>query len=324
MSDEAGRWVRAAAPASVSNVCCGFDLLGFAVAGWQDVVEARRSAEPGVRLIEVTGDDGRLPRTAEQNTAGVAASKLLELAGQDGGEAPGVELRLHKGLPLASGLGSSGASAVAALVATNEALGIGAEEARLLTAAMEGERVACGTAHPDNVAPSLHGGLLLVRPGEPPELTELPVPAGLTCVLLHPHSEVATEAARAVLPTEVPLSILTAQAANLAALVTGLFRADDRLISGALIDLVAEPVRAAMTPGFEAVRRTALASGALGAGLSGSGPTIFAWTRDPERAAWIADAMRGALERDTGLEGDLLVSPVGAPGARIVGDGESS
>ena len=249
MSDETGRWVRAAAPASVSNVCCGFDLLGFAVAGWQDVVEARRSPRPGVRLVEVTGDGGRLPRGADENTAGVAVARLFELMDR-GEDEPGVELRLHKGLPLASGLGSSGASAVAALVATDRALGLGAGEALLLAAAMEGERVACGAAHPDNVAPSLRGGLLLVRPGQPstpaavparpgqpsvlpempaavaqpPTLTELPVPAGLICVLLHPHSEVATEAARAVLPAEVPLATLTAQAGNLAALVTGLFR----------------------------------------------------------------------------------------------------
>jgi homoserine kinase len=323
MSGEPGRWVRAAAPASVSNVCCGFDLLGFAVAGWQDVVAARPSPRPGVRLSEVTGDGGRLPRGAEENTAGVAAAKLLELMGREGGAQPGVELRLHKGLPLASGLGSSGASAVAALVATNEALALGADEARLLAAAMEGERVACGAAHPDNVAPSLRGGLLLVRPGAPPELTALPVPAGLTCVLLHPHSEVATEAAREVLPAEVSLSTLTAQAGNLAALVTGLFRGDDRLIAGALVDLVAEPVRAGMTPGFEAVRRACREAGALGAGLSGSGPTIFAWTREPQRAERIAAAMRQALERDTGLEGDLLISPVGATGARLLEDGEA-
>jgi homoserine kinase len=329
MSDQAGRWVRAAAPASVSNVCCGFDLLGFAVAGWQDVVEARSSPEPGVRLIEVTGDDGRLPRSSAENTAGVAAAKLLELMGEGGqgsrGMGPrGVELRLHKGLPLASGLGSSGASAVAALVATNQALGLAADTGRLLVAAMEGERVACGTAHPDNVAPSLHGGLLLVRPGEPPELTELPVPAALTCVLLHPHSEVATEAARQVLPVEIPLSTLTAQAGNLATLVTGLFRGDYHLISVALVDLVAEPVRAAMTPGFEAVRRAAVAAGALGAGLSGSGPTMFAWTHEPAWAERIAESMHRALGDEAGLDGDLLVSPVGAAGARVVGDGEPS
>jgi homoserine kinase len=320
----AGGWVRAAAPASVSNVCCGFDLLGYAVAGWQDVVEARPSAEAGVRLVEVTGDGGRLPRTVEGNTAGVAATKLLELVDRGGGSGPGVELRLHKGLPLASGLGSSGASAVAAAVATNAALALGAGEALLLAAAMEGERVACGTAHPDNVAPSLRGGLLLVRPGNPPQLTELPVPAGLTCVVLHPHSEVATAAAREVLPASVPLPTLTAQAGNLAALVAGLFRGDDRLISVALVDLVAEPVRAAMTPGFEAVRRAALEAGALGAGLSGSGPTVFAWVSEPARAAPAGEAMRAALARETGIEGDLLISPVGAPGARVVGDGEPS
>lgn len=320
MSGEGG-WVRVAAPASVSNVCCGFDLLGYAVAGWQDVVEARPATEPGVRLTEVSGDGGRLPRTVEENTAGVAAVKLLQLAGR-GGAAPGVELRLRKGLPLASGLGSSGASAVAAVVATDRALGLGAGEARLLAAAMEGERVACGTAHPDNVAPSLRGGLLLVRPGEPPELTDLPVPQGLTCVLLHPHSEVATQAARQVLPSSVPLATLTAQAGNMAALVAGLFRGDDRLISLALVDLVAEPARAGMTPGFAAMRRAAREAGALGAGLSGSGPTVFAWLAEPGPAAAVGEAMREALARETGLEGDLLISPVGAPGARVLGSGE--
>ena len=323
MSREAGRWVRAAAPATVANVSCGFDLLGFAVAGWEDVVAARSSPEPGVRLLEVTGDGGRLPSTAHENTAGVAAANLLELVGKSDRVAPGVELRLHKGLPLASGLGSSGASAVAALVATNEALGLAADATQLLAAAMEGERAACGTAHPDNVAPALHGGLLLVRPGQPPQITELPVPAGLTCVLLHPHSEVATETARAALPAKVPLATVTAQAGNLAALVAGLYRGDDRLIAVALVDFVAEPVRAAMNPGFEAVRHAALGEGALGAGLSGSGPTVYAWTREEDRAARIGEAMRRALDREAGLEGDLLVSPVGAPGARVVADGES-
>ncbi len=320
MSDTAAFWVRAASPASVSNVCCGFDLLGFAVAGWQDVVEARSSRRPGVRLVEVTGDDGRLPRAADENTAGVAVTRLFELLDR-GEEDPGVELRLRKGLPLASGLGSSGASAVAALVAADRALGLGAGEELLLAAAMEGERVACGAAHPDNVAPSLRGGLLLVRPGEPPALTELPVPTGLTCVLLHPHSEVSTASARAVLPVKVPLSTLTAQAGNLAALVTGLFRDDDALISAALVDLVAEPVRAAMTPGFEAMRRAAVAAGALGAGLSGSGPTTFAWVRGGEGAERVAAAMQEALEREAGLEGDVLISPVGASGARVLADG---
>ena len=322
MSGETGGWVRVAAPASVSNVCCGWDLLGFAVAGWQDVVEARSSPEPGVRLLEVTGDDGRLPRGVEENTAGVAASRLLELVGWQG--RAGLDLRLHKGLPLASGLGSSGASAVAALVAADAALDLAATAGQLLAAAMEGERVACGAAHPDNVAPTLCGGLLLVRPGAPPDLTPLPVPEGLTCVLVHPHTEVSTAAAREALPKTIPLDILTAQAGNLAALVAGLFRGDDRLIASALVDLVAEPVRGGMTPGFEAVRRAAVEAGALGAGLSGSGPTMFAWVRPPGRAEAVADAMRRALEGETGLDKDVLVFPVGAPGARLLADGEPS
>ncbi len=315
--------MRAFAPATVANVTCGFDILGFAVCEWGDTVEARAAAEPGVRLLEVSGDGGRLPTDARRNTAGVAALELLALAGRQGRRPTGVRLRLRKGLPLASGLGSSAASGVAAAVAVDAALGLEASESQLLAAAIEGERVACGTAHADNAAPALHGGLILVRPGTPPALTRLPVPPGLTCILLHPHSEVATEAARAVLPAEVPLATLTAQAGNLAALVAGLFRGDEALIASALVDHVAEPVRAAMTPAFNEIRRAAMTAGALGCGLSGSGPTVFAWAAGADGAAAIAAAMREALRQNAEIDGDLLISPVGAPGARLLDDGES-
>ncbi|MCP4200809.1 MAG: homoserine kinase [bacterium] len=309
--------MRAFAPASVSNITCGFDLLGFAVESWGDIVEARATPEPGVHLRKITGDGGRLPTEARENTAGVAALELLAAEG-NAASSGGVELRLHKGLPLASGLGSSAASGVAAAVAVNEALRLDAGVDRLLAAAVEGERVACGTPHPDNAAPSLCGGLLLARPGVPTVVTQLRVPGGLTCVLLHPHCEVATEMARAALPATVPLSTLVLQAGNLAALVAGLLNEDYDLIASAMVDQVAEPVRAAMTPGFEAVRHAALAAGALGCGLSGSGPTLFAWARSREEAAGLEAVMLTALHDEAGLDGDTLISPVGAPGARIL------
>jgi homoserine kinase len=313
--------VRAFAPASVANVTCGFDLLGFAVASWGDTVEARSTTEPGVRLVEITGDGGRLPTDPFQNTAGVAALALLgQLAPGVEPVVVGVELKLHKGLPLASGLGSSAASGVAAALAVNAVLGLDASAGRLLAAAVEGERVACGTAHPDNAAPSLHGGLLLVRSGVSPAITPLRVPEGLTAILLHPHAEVATEAARAALPSEIPLAVSLRQSGNLAALVAGLMTDDFDLIASAMVDHIAEPVRTAMTPGFDAVRAAALAAGAIGCGLSGSGPTIFAWARDSNQAAAIESAMRQALGSAAGLDGESLISPVGAPGARIVGD----
>lgn len=313
-------WRRAFAPATVSNLSCGFDLLGFALDGWGDVVAARATPEPGVRLVEIRGDDGRLPLAAEANTAGVAAQKLLELAPPPGDRGPaGVELVLEKGLPLASGLGSSGASAVAAALAVNAALGLDAGEGILLAAALAAEKVACGAAHPDNVAPALLGGLLLIRPGDPPAITRLPVPGDLFAAVLHPHAEVSTADARAVLPRNVPLATLTHQAGNLAALVAGLHQDDDDLIRSALVDHVAEPVRATLTPAFDAIRGAALEAGALGAGLSGSGPSVFALCRGEERAVATGAAMRQALAAGAGVDGDgdLLVSPVGAAGASL-------
>lgn len=319
MSGEPRSWVRAFAPATVANITCGFDLLGFAVEGWGDTVEARATAEPGVHLREISGDRGRLPSAPSENTAGVAALALLGLL--DSSKEPegtGVELKLHKGLPLASGLGSSAASSVAAAVAVNAALGLEAGLDRLLAAAVAGERVACGTPHSDNAAPSLHGGLLLARSGVSPAITRLPVPEGLTAVLLHPQAEVATQAARAALPDSIPLATSVRQAGNLAALVAGLASGDFELISSALVDHVAEPARAGMVPGFEAVRAAALAAGAVGCGLSGSGPTIFAWSKSPAGAGAIESAMRDALRASAALEGETLISPVGARGARVL------
>ena len=319
MAGATRNWVRAFAPATVANVTCGFDLLGFAVDGWGDTVEARATSEAGVHLLEITGDGGRLPTDPRENTAGVAALALLRLLEETAEPVgPGVELKLHKGLPLASGLGSSAASGVAAALAVNDALGLQAGADRLLAAAVEGERVACGTPHPDNAAPSLHGGLLLVRSGVSPAITRLRVPEGLTAILLHPHAEVATEAARAALPREIPLAVSTMQSGDLAALVAGLMTDDFELIASALVDHIAEPVRSSMTPGFDAVRSAALAAGALGCGLSGSGPTIFAWSKTSDAASAIETAMREALQHAAGLEGEALISPVGAPGARIV------
>ncbi len=320
--------VRAFAPGSVSNVGPGFDVFGFAVDGVGDTVEARRREQPGVVLTDITGDGGRLPREAERNTAGIAALQLLRAARERmqlegaSSELPGVELTLHKGMPLASGLGSSAASAVAAVVAVDALLGTTLPQETLLRCAVEGERVACGSAHADNAAPSLYGGFVLVR-GAPAGgdagahgVTQLPVPEGLTCALLHPHVEVETRAAREALGDRVALAAAVRQWGNAAALVASLFRGDLDLLASALEDSVAEPVRARFVPGFAAVRAAALDAGALGCGLSGSGPTIFALTRG--RAGDIATAMREALTAATGIDGDLFTSDVDAPGARVV------
>lgn len=306
------RSIRAFAPASVSNLACGFDVMGFAIEGLGDEIVALEGDEKGVRISSIEGDDGRLPRAADRNTAGVAVQALLEAAGIEAA----IELRLIKHMPLSSGLGSSAASAVAAAVAVNELLELRAERAVLLRCAMAGEKAACGTAHPDNAAPSLHGGLVLIRHPNPADVIPLPVPEGLSCALVRPHVEVETRAARQLLGDQVPLRAAVAQWGNLGALVAGLFRGDLELIARALEDHIAEPVRAPLVPGFAAVQEAARKSGALGCSLSGSGPTIFALCESLETAEGTSRAMAEAL-CDAGIECDRRISPVGAEGAAV-------
>jgi homoserine kinase len=307
--------IAAYAPATVSNVACGFDVLGFALDEPGDVVAATLADVPGAAIAAIEGDGGRLSREAAHNTAAMAAQALLDRLGTR----QGVALHVYKGLPLASGVGSSGASAVAAVVAVNELLGRPAPFDVLLACAMEGERAGCGAPHPDNVAPALYGGFVLARSADPPDIVRLPVPEGLACAVLHPHLEVETGAARALLGDTVPLRAAVRQWGNLGALVAALFTSDLALLGRSLEDAVAEPKRAVLVPGFAAVKAAALAAGALGCSLSGSGPSIFALAADAGGAARAGEAMREAFARSGGGVGaDLWISPVGTRGARIV------
>lgn len=307
--------IAAFAPATVSNVACGFDVLGFALDTPGDVVVAEAAAIEGVEIAGIDGDGGRLSREPSRNTAGAAVQALLARLGA----ARGIRLTIHKGIPLASGVGSSGASAVAAVVAVNELLGRPAPLDVLLECAMQGEVAGCGAAHPDNVAPSLFGGFVLARAVRPPDIVRLPVPDGLSCAVLHPHLEVETGAARALLGDTVPLGDAVRQWGNVGALVAGLFLNDLPLVGRTLEDRVAEPRRAHLVPGFEAVKRAALGAGALGASLSGSGPSIFALCPTLDRAGIVGRAMHeGWVAGGGGVGADLWVSPVGRQGARIV------
>jgi len=306
--------IAAYAPGSVSNVACGFDVLGFALDEPGDVVEAAAQDGPGVTIAAIHGDGGRLPLDPASNTAGAAVGALLRRLETT----RGVALTIHKGLPLASGIGSSGASAVAAVVAANELLGRPASLDLLLACAMAGEQAGCGAMHPDNVAPSLYGGFVLARSANPPDIVRLPVPAGLACAVLHPHVEVQTGAARALLGDEVPLRDAVRQWGNLGALVAALFNGDHALLSRSLEDVIAEPKRASLVPGFYAVKTAALAAGALGCSLSGSGPSVFALAGSLETAGRVGEAMQRALAGESSVGADLWVSPVGRRGARIV------
>ena len=311
--------IHAFAPASVSNVTCGFDILGFALQGLGDVVSVTTTSQPGVVIESVRGDDGRLPHDSGLNTAGIAAQAVLERLDE---KERGLALSIDKRMPLSSGLGSSAASSVAAAVAANRALDGELSRDELLLCAVEGETAASGAVHADNVAPCLMGGLVLVRSVSPPDVVALPIPDGFSCAILRPGIEIRTHESRALLGDSIPLRDAVTQWGNVAGVIAALYREDWELLRRSLVDVVAEPIRAAGIAGFDAVKTAALESGALGCGLSGSGPAIFALCREPRLAEEAAAAMEQAYERHVGLDSERYVSPVGARGARIVSEQE--
>lgn len=300
--------VRVFAPATVSNLGPGFDVLGLALAGIGDTVVARRTSGRGVTLEAVHG--ANLPLEADKNTAGIAAAATLARSGLEAG----ISLEVHKGLPIGSGLGSSAASAVAAAYATNLLLGSPLRKADLIGPCLDAEAAVAGR-HADNVAPSLLGGLILVRSIDPVDVIRLPIPDGLTLVVVTPNFELSTRKARAVLPAEVPLTAMVETAGNLAALVSACYSGDLGLMARAMCDRVVEPRRAALIPGCREVIEAALDTGALGSSISGAGPTIFAICRSTRSAAEVAAAMTAVFARH-GLDARSSISPADCPGAR--------
>jgi homoserine kinase len=304
------------APATVSNVGCGFDVLGFALEAPGDEVTATLAlaGARGVVIEAIEGDGGRLPLDAKRNTAGVAAASLLARLG----EQRGVALRVRKGLPLSSGLGGSAASAVAAVVAVDALLAARTPIDTLLACALDGERLGAGSAHADNIAPCLWGGFVLVRRASPPDIVPLPVPPGLTAVVVHPDLEIETARARALLGDTVPLADAIRQWANLGALVDGLHRGDFALIGRALEDAIAEPRRAPLVPGLARIKAAAVEAGALGCSLSGSGPSLFALCARADQASAVAAAMVGAVREHIQGEPQTYVSAIAPRGARVL------
>jgi homoserine kinase len=302
------------APGSVSNVACGFDCMGFALDEPGDIVVAAPQDDPGVSIAAIHGDDGRLTREPRKNTASAAVLALLQRLETT----RGISLTIHKGLPLASGIGSSGASAVAAVVAANEILGRPAPMEMLLECAMAGEQAGCGSVHPDNVTPSLYGGFILARSAQPPDIVRLPVPAGLACAVLHPRLEVETGIARQLIGNHVPLKDATRQWANVGGLVAALYTSDLALLSRSLVDHIAEPKRAGLVPALSEIKAAAMAAGALGCSLSGSGPSVFALAASVEIANVAGEAMQRAFASVSDVGADLWVCPVGRQGARVV------
>ena len=304
--------VTAFAPATVANVGIGFDILGHTVEAIGDRVRLKRIPEPRVRIASITGVAGELPVIPEQNTAGRAVQALLHALKLDFG----VEMHIDKGIPLGSGLGGSAASAVAAVVAANALLQAPVPPLQLLKFAMQGEIVASGSAHIDNIAPCLFGGLTLTVGIDNPRVKQIPVPASVRCVLVHPHMYLGTREARAILKTDVTRSDYVWQSANLAGFISGCYSNDLDMIRDSFNDVIIEPQRHTMIPGFKDVQRGAMSAGALGCSISGAGPTVFAWAE-----VQYAEAVRGAMVAAFAahqLQTDSWVSRMQSYGARVV------
>lgn len=298
---------RAFAPASVGNVGVGFDILGHSLGGPGDRATVRRIDAPTVRIAAIRGCVTGLPMQAELNTAGAALIALREALGLR----HGFELELDKGIALGSGLGGSAASCVAALVAANALLDRALPVEALYPYALAGEAVASGSAHGDNVGPMLLGGLVLATADR---LTRIAVPPAWTCAVVHPHFVLETRAARAVLAGHYALPEFVAQSAGLAQVLLGCERGDAGLVRAGLRDTLVEPRRAALIPGFDAVKRAALQADAMGASISGAGPSVFAWFETPQAAERAGRDMLAAFA-DAGFASDLHLSAVAGPAA---------
>ncbi len=306
--------IKVFAPASVTNVSCGFDIMGFAIESPGDELILRLNEKRDIKISKITGDNGRLPKSINENTAGVALKALADHLNLS----KGIEIEIHKKMPLGSGLGSSAASAVAAVFALNEVLGKPLTKNELLPFALEGEKLTCGgTPHADNVSASLFGGFIIVRSLNPLDVINIDVPKNLYCTIVHPEIEINTADTRKVLKKQILLSDAVQQWGNVAALVAGLINKDYKLIGRSLQDVIIEPVRSILIPGFDRVKQIALDAGALGCSISGSGPSIFALSDSKKIAYKLGKEMKNVLD-EIGIESDLYISKINQIGPRVI------
>ena len=314
MSRAAKSSVTAFAPGGVGNIGPGLDILGLAVAGQGDTVRAEWTEEPGVQIREPGHPD--LPADAARHTAGLAARAVIDRVGDRPLRGRGIALTVSKGLPLSGGQGGSAASAVAGAVAVNALLGSPLERLALVGASLEAEETVSGR-HADNVAPSLLGGIVLIRSLEPLDLIQLPVPDELWVVLARPDQRLRTADARSVLPAEISRGVALHQAAQVGAIVAALASGNYALLGRAIDDRIAEPVRTRLLPGFQEAKRAAMAAGALGSSISGGGPTAFALVRGQAAGKRVAAAMMAAYTA-CGYRSDVRVGQVDRKGARVI------
>ncbi len=307
-----GHTITAEAPASIGNVGIGFDLLGLALEGPCDRVTVRHVAGDEVKVVAITGDGGVLPQGVTENTAAIAAVATMQRAGVQ----LGLEIELHKGLPIGSGLGSSAASAAAASFAVNGLLGSPLRRAELVEPCLEAEARVSGR-HADNIAPALLGGLILVKSLQPLELVRLPVPEGLFTAVVHPHFVLETRVSREALPDQVSLQDMVANSGQLACFVSACYSRDLGLIGRSIEDPVVTPARAPLIPGAVEVMEAARKAGALGSSLSGSGPSVFALCHSEPIARRVGSAMAQAFAQAE-LDSTVHVCAADNPGTRVV------
>ncbi len=310
-----GQSVKVFAPATVANVVCGFDVLGFAVNEPGDEVVMRVTGKPGITISKITGDDGRLPLDPAKNTVSVSVQHYLNSIGRPD---IGLDIELHKKMPIGSGLGSSSASTVAGLFAIKTLLGDNADLIKLLPFAMKGEEMACGHGHADNVAPALFGGFVLIRSYEPLDVIRLPHPEGLYCAIVFPDVDVPTREARQIIRKNIQMKDAVTQWGNIAGLVSGLFMNDIDLIGRSMKDILVEPVRSMLIPDFYQMREMAMGMGAVSFGISGSGPSVFAFTRDEETAKLITHKLTQHLTA-INIGSNAYVSAINDKGPKVIG-----
>jgi homoserine kinase len=298
-------------PATIANLSCGFDVLGLCLATAGDEMIIRKSDKKGIRITKIVG--ANLPLETENNVAGVAALALLKEVETDFG----FEIEIYKNIKAGSGIGSSAASSAGAVFGINELLGRPFTRKELVKFAMQGEKLASGNAHADNVAPCLLGGFTLVRSSNPLDIVKIDSPSELYATVVHPQIELKTSDARSVLKQTVSLKSAITQWGNVGGLVAGLYTQDYELIGRSLHDEIIEPVRSMLIPGFDLIKQTAYENGALGSGISGSGPSIFALSKGKETAEKIAAAMSKVYD-EMKLPYEIHVSKVNPEGVTII------
>ena len=298
-------------PATIANISCGFDVLGLCLEAVGDEMIIRKTNSKGVKITKIIGAD--LPIETSKNVAGVAALALLDRIDCEFG----FEIEIYKNIKAGSGIGSSAASAAGAVFGINELLGSPFNRKELVEFAMKGEAIASGSEHADNVAPAILGGITLIRSNIPLDIIKIESPSELYASIIHPQIELKTSEMRAVLQPMIPLKSAIIQWGNLGGLLSGFYTSDYELIGRSLHDEIVEPLRGQYIPKFNEIKKIALENGALGSGISGSGPSIFALSKVIETAKRVAESMEN-LYKDTNLPYEIHVSKVNSEGIKVI------